>query len=686
MKPVSKTVADHKYTNKLINESSPYLLQHAHNPVNWYPWGEEALAKAKREDKPIFLSIGYSACHWCHVMEKESFENENVAKLLNENYVSIKVDREQRPDLDQIYMAATTAMTGSGGWPMSVFLTPDLKPFYAGTYFPLNDGYGRPGFLSLLGKINEAYRDERANIEQYSNDFVERLQTAYAADSVETPLDVAIVGNAVRGLVGNYDKVNGGFGGAPKFPHPTDLSFLMKAFAGSENGSVLEVVENTLQKMANGGIYDQVGGGFHRYSVDARWLVPHFEKMLYDNAMLSVTYSEAYQLTGNDFYRKVVRGTLDFMLREMLQKNGGLYSALDADSEGEEGKFYVWKKGEIDLMLGERTALFCKYYNITDRGNFEHGNNIPNIDSYSIRAREQSGLSDEQFENMIDDAKKVLFNARSKRIRPFTDDKILTSWNGLAISGLAKGYQITRDEKYREAALKTAMFIRDSLYRDEKLIHSYREGRTSQGLFLEDYAYFTAGLIDLYEIAHDYSWVELASKLARDAVTYFADENGNFYLAPDDQTDHYMRPKDIGDGALPAAGSVMIQTLLKLTHITGEDYFQKQAEKSLAAVSSNMSGAAYGMTSAVTALNYLLSDKIELVLVGEKDRDKFLEEIYNRYFPNRIIVVSDRGDEKIDLLEGRGSNGETVAYVCKNFACLLPAVSPDELKKQLEEL
>jgi len=693
MKSVTNDIDRHKFTNKLIEESSPYLLQHAHNPVDWYPWGEEALNKARNEDKPIFLSIGYSACHWCHVMEKESFENEDVAAVLNEHYISIKVDREQRPDLDQIYMAATTAMTGSGGWPMSVFLTPELKPFYAGTYFPLKDGYGRPGFLSLIGKIAEVYKNNRDEIEQSAADFVNRLQAAYAAQNDTAALDGAIVEQAVQGLMQNYDNVYGGFGGAPKFPHPTDLSFLMNVYAGSkntkdknDNKAMLDAVEHTLQKMAEGGIYDQIGGGFHRYSVDARWLVPHFEKMLYDNAMLVVTYSEAYQLTGKKSYQKVVRETLDFMMREMLHENGGFYSALDADSEGEEGKFYVWTKNEVDLLLGERSVLFCKYYNITDNGNFENKTNIPNLDSYSENTRQKSGISGEQFDGMIDEAKKILFDARAKRERPFTDDKTLTSWNGLAISAFSRGYQITGDENYRRAALEAAIFIRDTLYADGKLTHSYREGRSSEGIFLEDYAYFTAGLIDLYETVHDYAWVELAMDLARDAVKYFADDDGNFYLSPAARSDHYMRPRDIGDGAMPAPGSIMMQLLLKLSHISGDDYFSGQAEKALAAVSGHVAGAPYGMTSVVTALNYHLAEKIELVLVGEKQRLQFLEQIYDFYLPHRIIVVSDRGDEPIGLLEGRRSTGETTAFVCRNFTCSLPAATPEELRKQLEGL
>ncbi|MEW5922513.1 MAG: thioredoxin domain-containing protein [Candidatus Zixiibacteriota bacterium] len=679
-------ISVHKFTNHLIDESSPYLLQHAHNPVDWYPWSEEALTRAKTEDKPIFLSIGYAACHWCHVMEHESFENEDVARILNENFISIKVDREQRPDLDQIYMAATMALTGSGGWPMSVFLTPDLKPFFAGTYFPLHDGYGRPGFLSLIRKIADVYKNEQSNIEQYSEDFVRRIQDAYEPVNESIPLNAEILEKAANGLMHNYDSVNGGFGNAPKFPHPTDLSFLMKIYAESKNKAILEAVEHTLRKMAQGGIYDQIGGGFHRYSTDARWLVPHFEKMLYDNAMLAMTYSEAFQIAGNELYRRVVRETLDFMLREMHHENGGFYSALDADSEGEEGKFYVWKKDEIDSLLGERAELFCRYYNISEHGNFEDSDNIPNIDSYSLKYREQTGLSDQQFDDEIEKARKILFDSRSGRVRPFTDDKILTSWNGLAISAFARGYQITGDERYHKAAQDAAAFIKNTLYREGKLIHSYRDGRTSEGIFLEDYACFAAGLIDLYEIEYDYAWIEFAAELARGAVDKFMDDDGNFYLAPANQSDHYMRPKDIADGAQPAPGSIMIQTLLKLGQITSDSAFQQNAEKGLEAVSTNISGVPHAMISAATAFYYLISDKIELVLVGRENRQRFLNVIYRHYFPNRIIVVSDGGNENIGLLEGRKSIGKTTAYVCKNSACRLPAASPEELKKQLESL
>nr|MBN2277805.1 thioredoxin domain-containing protein [candidate division Zixibacteria bacterium] len=672
----------YKYTNHLIRESSPYLLQHAHNPVDWYPWSEEALEKARKEDKPIFLSIGYASCHWCHVMERESFKDEMIAKILREHFISIKVDREQRPDLDQIYMAATQAVTGSGGWPMSVFLTPDLKPFFAGTYFPPEDRYGRPGFKRLLTELIEMYETDRARIEDYAGRLVTALQSSYRASTDSVLPDRSIVMLAAESLLNNYDRIHGGFGNAPKFPHPTELSFLMKIYANSGRTEILAAIEQTLTSMARGGIYDQIGGGFHRYATDSLWLVPHFEKMLYDNAMLAVVYSEAFQLTQKDFYRKIVRETLDFMIREMKDGSGGFYSSIDADSESEEGRFYVWTRAEIKRLLGDRSDIFCHYFNITEKGNFEGNTNIPNIDNSSIEYKTGFGLDDGQFEKVIDESRKILFEVRSKRVRPVTDDKILTSWNGLAISGLAKGYQVTGNIRYREVALKAADFIKENLYHDGKLIHSYRQGVISPGLFLEDYAYLAAGLIDLYEISYDYDWINMAAGLAGEAVDLFSDESGNLFLSPANQSDHFMRPRDIGDGALPAPGSILIQVFLKLADITGRETFAKQAEKSLELLSGNMIGMPSGLISAVTALDFRYSPKTEIVVVGRQDRTVLMDVIYRHYLPHRVIVVSDRGDEAIPLLEGRG-NDTTIAYVCRDFACQRPARTPDELKRQL---
>jgi uncharacterized protein YyaL (SSP411 family) len=583
-------------------------------------------------------------------------------------------------------MSATQAMTSSGGWPMSVFLTPDLNPFFAGTYFPPEDGYGRPGFKTLISQIAQAYKKDRDKIYEYSGSFANHLQLAYDAESKAVELGNSIIVNTINGLMGNYDRVNGGFGDAPKFPHPTDMSFLLRAFKSGGDKNILKAVEHTLKAMARGGIYDQIGGGFHRYATDARWLVPHFEKMLYDNALLAVTYSEAYQITKDEFYQRIARGTLDFLIREMRHEMGGFYSAIDADSEGEEGKFYVWNKSEVDRLLKENSEIFCSYYNISETGNFENNTNIPNLDASSIKYRERTRLEADEFDRLMAEQEKILLAERSDRVRPFTDDKIITSWNGLAISGFSKGYQISKKERYRDAALNAARFIKDSLYHNGRLIHSFRKGKTSGGDFLEDYAFLIQGLIDLYETVYDYEWIRFASVLADDAIGMFADSSGNLFLSPANQSDHFIRPKDIGDGAIPAPGSILIMSLLRLADIAGNKSFREKAELMLSALSNSLNNTPIGMTSAVSALDYVLSDKIELVLVGKINREAFIGEVYDRYMPNRVIVVSDNGEEKIPLLEGRQFGGTTVAYVCKNSTCDLPAASPKELKKQLEEL
>ena len=682
----ARTSGEAGFTNHLINESSPYLLQHAHNPVDWYPWSDEALERARAEDKPIFLSIGYAACHWCHVMERESFENEAIAGILNENFISIKVDREQRPDLDQIYMAATVAINGSGGWPMSVFLTPDLKPFYAGTYFPPSDSYGRPGFGTLISKLAEIFKNDRNNIEKHAKFLVESLHKGYTSESSMTKISESIVDNSAGLLMNNYDNVHGGFGGAPKFPHTTELSFLLKLYSKNGNLSLLDAVEFSLKSMAMGGIYDHIGGGFHRYATDAVWLVPHFEKMLYDNAMLAAIYSDAYKITHNEFYKKIVEETLDFLIREMRDDTDGFYSSLDADSEGGEGAFYVWKKPEIDRLLGEQSENFCRYYNVTDDGNFENNTNILNINKTSESIERHSGLDDKEFKAIIDKCRKILFEVRRERIRPFTDKKILTSWNGLAISGLSKGYQITGHNKYKDAALDAARFIKSNLFEDNKLYHSYYQNTKTKKQFLEDYAYLIGGLLDLYEISFNYEWIEFAKGLMDDAFFLFTDKSGNLYLSPKEQDSLFMRPKDFADGALPAPGSVLIQSMIKLTDITGDKSLHEYINKFITALSSQINQMPTAMISAVSAYHYFISDKIEIVLVGKDGREEFLDIIYNTYMPNGVLVVSDKGEESIDLLKGRQSHDKTTAYVCRNFTCNLPADSPAELKKQLKEL
>jgi len=682
----AKAAGKQKSTNHLVDETSPYLLQHAHNPVDWYPWSDEALKKARDEDKPIFLSIGYAACHWCHVMENESFENEEIASLLNENFVAIKVDREERPDIDQIYMSATMAMTGSGGWPMSVFLTPDLRPFFAGTYFPPEDGLGRPGFKPLIKEIAAAYRNDRSRLENFSRSLVDALQKNSCNEESAGELNETIIHNALDNLLAHHDRVNGGFGSAPKFPHPFELSFLMKKYVTEKRRDLLEAAIHSLRSMARGGIYDQLGGGFHRYSVDARWLVPHFEKMLYDSALLTVAYAEACKSTGDPLFSRITRETLDFMLSEMKNKDGGFYSSLDADSDGGEGAYYVWTYDEISGILDDKAENFTKYFNVSRMGNFENGTSILNLDasSDSLRGRFQDGP--DQFDQDMEESRKLLLDARNNRNRPATDDKILTSWNGLALSALAAGYQVTRDERYRKAAVETAEFLRANLYRDKKLFHSFRDGRVSGGPFLEDYAYLIEGLVNLYEIDYDFSWINLAVELAEDGLELFSDDSGHLYLSPDGSADHFIRPRDVFDGALPSPGSIFIRDLLVLARLVGRDEFRQKAAGALAALSGSMTKTPMAMISTIESLDYYLSPEIEIVVVGKDNRRNFLDEIYGRLLPYRLLVVSDQGEEPIPLLEGRHETGETIVYVCRDYVCRIPATSLDEFRKQLEQL
>jgi len=675
------------HTNHLINENSPYLLSHAHNPVDWYPWSEEALRKARDEDKPIFLSVGYAACHWCHVMERESFENEEIAAFLNEHFVSIKVDREQRPDLDHIYMTFTQVMSGSGGWPMSVFLTPDLKPFFAGTYFPPDDGFGRPGFRKVIHEIAAAYRHNREQLYRSSREISEYLLAQLNAASENAILVGNMMARGAVGLMGSFDRTYGGFGNAPKFPHATELRLFLRYAHSSGDRSFLDAALKALFAMARGGIYDQLGGGFARYSTDRKWLVPHFEKMLYDNALLVPVYADAFRITGEEIYRTVVRGTLDFILRELTDPTGGFHSALDADSEGEEGKFYVWSKGEIDRVLGEDAPLFCEYYNVTAGGNFE-GDNILHVTERSDRVMAQLG---DGGPDRIAALKQKLFEVRSRRVRPLTDDKILTSWNGLAVAALCRGYQITGDVRCLEAARKNASFVETELFKDDRLTHSYREGRHSDGLFLEDHAYYLSGLVELYQSDHspdNVRWLKMAERMATRAIELFMEDNGTLFLREAGRPDLIMRPRDESDGALPSAGSYLIAALFQLGRLTSNNEFTQAAERGLRALSGLIDKHPAAMTSALLALDYHLSDKIEIVVVGDgPERDAMLREIHRRYLPNRLLAVSADSDRTLPLFEGRSAEpGKTAVYVCRNSACRLPVSTVDELRRELAGL
>lgn len=507
--------------NNLINETSPYLLQHAHNPVNWYAWNENTLKKAKDENKPIFLSIGYSSCHWCHVMAHESFENEDVAKFMNENFVNIKVDREERPDIDDIYQKVCQIATGQGGWPLSIFLTPDQKPFYVGTYFPVLDSYGRPGFGSICRQLSQAWTEKPKDIEKSAENFLQELNKTETIN-VSSKLERTILDEAAMNLLQLSDPTYGGFGSSPKFPNAANISFLFRYAKLSGLSKFNEFALKTLNKMAKGGIFDQIGGGFHRYSTDAKWLVPHFEKMLYDNALIPVNYAEAYQITKDPFYLKVLQKTLDFVLREMTSPEGGFYSAYDADSEGVEGKFYVWKKSEIREILGTDTDIFCLYFDVTDGGNWE-GNNILYNNLNISTVAFNFGISEDKVQDILNRCSDKLLDARSNRIDPGLDDKILVSWNSLMITAFAKGYRVTHDQKYLHAAKTCIGFIEDTLFVDGKLLRTYKNQIPKIDGYLDDYSYFVNALLDVFEIDPDPKYLKLSLKLGHHLITHFWD-------------------------------------------------------------------------------------------------------------------------------------------------------------------
>ena len=562
-------MTEHAFTNHLINETSPYLLQHAHNPVDWFPWGEEALEIARREQRPILLSIGYSACHWCHVMEHESFENEAIAKLMNEHFVNIKVDREERPDLDQIYMSAVQMMTHHGGWPMTVFLTPEGLPFYAGTYFPPEDRYNMPGFPRVLISVADAYRERPDDVQQTAASVLSELKRAATALESSELLTTELLDTAYRGIIKNYDSTNGGFGGAPKFPPAMSLEFLLHTYYRTANQQALQIVEHTCRKMAQGGIYDQLGGGFHRYATDARWLVPHFEKMLYDNALLSCLYLHYYQVSHDPAARVVAEGILDYVVREMTHPAGGFYSTQDADSEGVEGKFFVWSNNEIAELLGERdAALFMAYYNVTDAGNFE-GENILNVTRDLSAVAASQNVTEEQLTEALTRTRKVLFAAREVRVRPARDEKILTAWNGLMLAGFAEAAAILNRQDYLEVARKNAQFVLDNLRGDGLLLRTYKDGHAKLNAYLEDYAFFVNGLVTLFETSGELQWLEEALSLTTTMINEFwDDEDGGFFYTGRSHETLIVRSKDFSDNATPSGNSVAAEVLLRIGLLT----------------------------------------------------------------------------------------------------------------------
>ncbi len=695
----SSADAPHRHTNRLAQETSPYLLQHAHNPVDWYPWGEEAFARARAEQRPILLSVGYSACHWCHVMERESFENEAIAAQMNRDFINIKVDREERPDVDAIYMGAVQMLTGQGGWPMTMFLTPEGKPFYGGTYFPPHDLYGRPGFPRVLEAVADAWRNQRGEIEAQSGEIVSQLRQGndFTRGLPDTLLTPTVLENAFNTLAKQFDRQYGGFGNSPKFPQPSNLDFLLRFHARSRREEPLAMVEKTLQRMALGGIYDQLGGGFHRYSTDQTWLVPHFEKMLYDNAQLAQTYARCWQATGKSFYRGVAEETLEYVLREMTGPEGGFYSAQDADSEGEEGKFFVWTPAEVAAVLGERDAeVFCAFYDVTRTGNWE-GHNILHVvmDASEVAAR--FGLTVQEAANILDGGRMKLLAARETRVKPGLDDKVLTSWNGLMLAACAECAAIFNRDDFRQVAIRNARFVLDTmLTRDDsadsspRLLRTYRNGRAKLNAYLEDYAFYADGLIGLYEATFDPQWLEAARTLADIMLERFWDEqDGGFYATSNDHETLIQRTKDWDDNATPSGNSVALGVLLKLAILVGEDRYRQAAARVLRKLGPLLEKHPYGFARMLGALDFYLSSPKEIAVIGTPDdaaTRALLDTVYAVYLPNKVVAGMADGSapEGIPLLVGRPKrDGKPTVYVCENFACKEPVTTSEALMPQL---
>jgi uncharacterized protein len=688
-------VAEHKYTNRLLTETSPYLLQHAHNPVDWYPWGTEALERAKREDKPILLSIGYSACHWCHVMEHESFENEQIAQIMNDNFICVKVDREERPDLDQVYMNAVQLMTGSGGWPMTVFLTPEGFPFYGGTYFPPMDRYGMPGFPKVLEAVAEAYKTKRTELEESGRELVGEIKKINNFRPSSDLLTTDILRKAYHNLASNFDSSNGGFGRAPKFPQPMNLNFLLRTYSRTGDREALAMVETTLDNMARGGIYDHLSGGFARYSTDESWLIPHFEKMLYDNALLSQLYLRAYQLTGNEAYKRITEETLDWVLSEMTDEKGGFYSTLDADSEGHEGKFYIWDKKEIEQLLGPEARAFNSYYGVTEEGNFE-GKNILFVpkpaEEIAREVAKQNNISVDELAALLERGRKKLLAERAKRVRPGRDDKVLTSWNGMMIKSFAEASRVLGRSDYQATAIRAAEFLLTTNRQGDRLLHSYKDNQAKFNAYLDDYSYFIDALLAIYEATFDLKWLIEARALTDVMIEQFWDEEeeGFFYTGKDHEA-LIARNKDFSDNATPSGNSVAVDVLLRLGALLNDDGYEKKAATVMNMLARPMERFPGGFGHMLGALDFFLSTKKEIVIIGKRDATDtraLIDAVYNRYLPNKIVALAEPGESEaaklIPLLANRNViNGKATAYVCEHFTCKQPVTTPDELAAQL---
>lgn len=683
--------------NRLAESNSPYLLQHANNPVDWQPWDDAALEQARREDKPIFLSIGYSACHWCHVMEHESFEDEGIAKLLNDNYVSIKVDREERPDLDQIYMNAVQMMTGRGGWPMSMFLTPDGHPFYGGTYWPPHAKMGMPGFDQILQAVTEAWANKRADAIEQAAKLTEQLQAVGLQIAEPSGISGDLVHGAVAQLERIFDHTHGGFGGAPKFPHPMDIRVLLRSWHRDRREGVLNMVTHTLNKMAGGGMYDQLGGAFHRYSVDEQWLVPHFEKMLYDNALLAVCYLEGYQATGDEDYARTVRETLDFWLSTMTDSEGGFHSTLDADSEGVEGKYYVWTPEEVETLLGPAAAkTFCYVYDIAPGGNFE-GQSIPNLPKTLKQCAAILGREVEELRAELDASREKLLEVRQQRIPPGLDDKVLVSWNGLMIDAMAQAGAVLAEPRYQLAAIKAAEFILAQLQdSDGRLLHSWRQGRAQGGAFLDDYACLANAFVTLYEVTFDGRWIEEAVRLCDDFLARFVDPDGaGFFYTADDHEQLIARNKDIMDASVPSGNAMAATVLVRLASLTGRDDYREAAEKTLTGFATAMERAPTATGQLLIALDMHVGPTPQIVVIGspdDADTAETMNNLWQRFIPNRVLAGSDPNQKSRpaaleQLFAGKEPSDKTPAvYICESFTCSTPTFGKEAAIESWDQL
>jgi len=691
-----------KNHNRLIHEKSPYLLQHAENPVDWYAWGPEAFEKARKENKPIFLSIGYSTCHWCHVMAHESFENPEVARLMNEVFVCIKVDREERPDIDNIYMRVCQMMTGSGGWPLTILMTPDKKPFFAGTYIPRESHHGRLGMLDLIPRIKEVWDTQHADILKSADQITARLNQL-SQGSTGDELDKSTLKTAYEQLSGRFSEQYGGFGNSPKFPSPQNLLFLLRYWQSTDDEKALRMVVKTLQSMKEGGIYDHIGFGFHRYSTDSHWLVPHFEKMLYDQAMLAMAYIEAYQATEKKEFNETAKEIFTYVLRDMTDTKGGFYSAEDADSEGVEGKFYVWTEDEIRKVLkGKEADLIINVYNIDKSGNFRDeasgkntGANILHLEKTLTEVAFKNKTSVDELKERVETARQKLFIARNKRIHPHKDDKILTDWNGLMIAALAKGAQVCNEPEYADAAKRAADFILTDMRRqDGRILHRYRDGHAAILANIDDYAFLIWGLLELYETIFDVHYLQTALDLNNEMIKHFWDEqDGGFYFTADDAEELIVRQKEIYDGAIPSGNSVAVLNLLRLARITADSDLEDKANKIMLAFSEDVKSVPSGYTQMMVGLSFGIGPSYEIVIVGNpqaKDTKEMLNSLRKHFIPNKVVLLRPSDQEEPDIIrlakftEYQSSfDGKATAYVCLDYACKMPVTDAEEMLKLL---